>query len=370
MSGLPSGPARGVPSLLAAGSLAVGGVLLTHSSLKARAARPQGRDGLGAARQSQQGAACGSSSSSRASAAEAPAPSAIDRLFCGGVAGATAKTVVAPLERVKILYQVDPLRKFSLNGAWRTGCSLVAREGAAALWRGHGATLLRVAPYSATMFATFDSYKRVVGEVAPGLGDVGVRFTSGAAAGATATALTYPLDFLRTRMAVLPGGAPSGAPAARGGYWRVVRHLVHTEGPKALWSGARITLLGIVPYSGLSFCIFETLKSHLKDRRRGGGGGTGGEGGLRTCERLGAGALSGLLAQSVTYPLDVVRRRIQVDPPRCRSELEVASGILRSEGCRGLFKGLSINWAKGPFAIAISFWVNDALREHLTGRQS
>lgn len=44
------------------------------------------------------------------------------------------------------------------------------------------------------------------------------------------------------------------------GYVRACRHIIASEGVASLWSGVRVTLLGIVPYSGLSFCIFETLK--------------------------------------------------------------------------------------------------------------
>eukprot|EP00429_Kryptoperidinium_foliaceum_P013621 CAMPEP_0176048418 /NCGR_PEP_ID=MMETSP0120_2-20121206/24052_1 /TAXON_ID=160619 /ORGANISM="Kryptoperidinium foliaceum, Strain CCMP 1326" /LENGTH=725 /DNA_ID=CAMNT_0017381837 /DNA_START=115 /DNA_END=2292 /DNA_ORIENTATION=- len=300
----------------------------------------------------QQGQSTGSSSRSEGARAahEAPRLKAIDSLFCGGVAGAMAKTVIAPGDRVKIIFQTDPVRQFTLRNAFAMGRRIVLEEGSRSLWRGHGATLLRVVPYSATSFAAFEPYKGVVRWYFPSMGDVGVRFVAGAAAGATATAATYPLDVLRARMAVQ--GRTSEAYSS--GYLRACRHITATEGVGALWSGARVTLLGIVPYSGLSFCMFETFKARWLALKR--------DGGLRTHERLVAGALSGLLAQSATYPLDVVRRRVQVDPAN-RNELQVVRNILRNEGIQGLYKGVALNWLKGPLAISVSFLVNDALRE-------
>merc|ERR1712176_1612615 len=117
-------------------------------------------------------------------------------------------------------------------------------------WRGHVATLLRVAPYSATSFAVFDPYKSKLRESVPDLDPLYVRFLAGALAGMTATTLTYPFDLFRARMA-----AHRGAESPYDGYLRATVHVVHTEGPRALFSGLRPTLLGIVPYAGISFCM-------------------------------------------------------------------------------------------------------------------
>ncbi|CAK0902403.1 unnamed protein product [Prorocentrum cordatum] len=277
---------------------------------------------------------------------------AIESLVCGGAAGAAAKTVIAPGDRLKILFQTDPTRKYTMRNVLSLGRSIVAEQGVRGLWRGHGATLLRVVPYSATSFATFEPYKAWLRRSTPSSSDVTVRFLAGAMAGTTATTLTYPLDMFRARMA-----ARMGPQAQYDGYWRAAQAVVRAHGASALYSGLRPTLLGIVPYSGLSYCIFETLKARLGQRRPGGG--------LHVAERMGAGALAGLLAQSATYPLDIVRRRMQVDPETYRSEVQTAMSIWRAEGARGFFKGVSMNWLKGPVAMSISYFANDLLREHV-----
>jgi len=279
--------------------------------------------------------------------------SAIESLACGGLAGAAAKTVVAPGDRVKILFQTSAARKFSWRAVFETGRGIVLEEGTRGLWRGHSATLLRVVPFSATSFATFDPYKAWLRQAAPELNDPAVRFLAGAGAGMTATSLTYPLDVLRARMAA---STVSDAEAFDG-YIHGVRRIIQVEGALSLWSGLRPTLLGIVPYSGMSYCLFETFKAKLLEMH-----GQGPEGRLQVYERLGSGAVAGLLAQSATYPLDVVRRRMQVDPKHHPNEIAALRRVVSAEGLAALFKGLSMNWIKGPLAISISFSLNDTLR--------
>lgn len=63
------------------------------------------------------------------------------------------------------------------------------------------------------------------------------------------------------------------------------------------------TLTGILPYAGLKFYIYEELKSHVPEEHQ-----------KSIVMRLSCGALAGLLGQTFTYPLDVVRRQMQVYP--------------------------------------------------------
>lgn len=80
------------------------------------------------------------------------------------------------------------------------------------------------------------------------------RFLSGALAGLTASSLTYPLDLARARMAVTD--KYSGYRTLR----EVFVKIWHSEGPKQLFRGYAPTLLGVVPYAGVSFFMYDTLK--------------------------------------------------------------------------------------------------------------
>lgn len=71
---------------------------------------------------------------------------------------------------------------------------------------------------------------------------------------------------------------------------------------------------------------------------------------------------------AVVYPLDVVRRRLQtagfVDGTQNapRGLIPMLRYVHRTEGFRGLFKGMSLNFIKGPIAVGISFTVFDLLK--------
>lgn len=91
-------------------------------------------------------------------------------------------------------------------------------------------------------------------------------------------------------------------------------------------------------------------------------------------ERMVFGACAGLIGQSASYPLDVVRRRMQtagVTGHQRGSILNTLRSIIREEGAvRGLYKGLSMNWLKGPIAVGISFTTFDLMQILLRQLQS
>lgn len=157
------------------------------------------------------------------------------------------------------------------------------------------------------------------------------------------------------------------------------------KGFLGLFRGISPTLLGILPYSGLAFSINEQTKRQIvKINHRD----------PSTIEKVQCGALSGLIAQSMTYPLEVTRRRMQTIGVIPTSGSDAAVGMLgdakgqnkspvefskqvkqlpnlmqvvkdvwREQGMNGFFKGLSMNWLKGPIAFSISFTTFDILKE-------
>src|ERR1700722_17957212 len=85
-------------------------------------------------------------------------------------------------------------------------------------------------------------------------------------------------------------------------------------------------------------------------------------------ERMLFGAIAGLLGQTTSYPFDVVRRRLQtaaVVRPNEKSLGATATTlkIIREEGVRrGLYKGVTMNWLKGPISVGVSFMTFDTLQ--------
>lgn len=93
-------------------------------------------------------------------------------------------------------------------------------------------------------------------------------------------------------------------------------------------------------------------------------------GGPSIVESLCINALAGLLGQFVTYPLDILRRRMQIAQPNQASGKyltlrEVLKQLWRDEGLRGLAKGFSLNIFKGPLSLSVSLTVYDVLRKEV-----
>ncbi|KAL7451274.1 hypothetical protein ACHAWC_003097 [Mediolabrus comicus] len=457
-------------------------------------------------------------------------PKAARNLLAGGLAGMIAKSFVAPIDRIKILYQVTSAQ-FRLRDVPRVAYSIIEKEGWAALWKGNTATMIRVFPYSGIQFMVFDyckthfllkdknkseqrqkqqqvehdvtktapdrtlSYADVAGKRSSGSANYNRHTTlhhrgtidnphnttttatqhdnkvkgglspidsliSGMAAGSVSVLCTYPLDLARAQLAVLrrkkkPKDNVSGTTtstsssklnlnkrlgigsmksSSKKGIGYVLSNGFEQGGIRGLYRGITPTLLGILPYSGTAFMINEQAKlriSHIMQREP------------TTIERLQCGALSGLFAQTLTYPLEVTRRRMQTigivptsgsesasinfmgvskikpcvdelpssatssssattNPSITSSSSQVSSTttatsasssttnattttpsqlksttahrhkppsmittmahLLEEQGLRGFFKGVSMNWIKGPVAFSISFTAFDTIQ--------
>ena len=264
-------------------------------------------------------------------------------LFAGACGGAVAKTIIAPLDRTKIIFQTSEGKAFSWSAVQQELQRIVREEGVPRLWKGHSATLSRVAPYAAIQFASFDLIKRKFATHKTWY----ELLISGAAAGAISVIFTYPLDLMRARMAV---GHHDGNVLTN------LKSVYRERGVQALYRGLVPTLLGILPYAGISFSSFDLFKRNLRALHNGQE--------ISTLEKLACGALAGFVAQSVTYPLDIVRRRMQIEnqcwnEPRYRNVIQSFRVILHEEGTRGLTKAISMNAVKGPIAVGVSFTTHD-----------
>ncbi|XP_034003018.1 mitochondrial coenzyme A transporter SLC25A42-like [Trematomus bernacchii] len=278
---------------------------------------------------------------------------AVDSLLCGAFAGAVAKTVIAPLDRTKIIFQVSSNR-FSAKEAFRFIYCSYMKGGLVSLWRGNSATMIRVMPYAAIQFTSHDQYKRLLGATRGQALPPFTRFLAGSLAGTTAVMLTYPLDMVRARMAVTAREMYSNI-------MHVFMRISQEEGIRTLYRGFTPTIMGVIPYAGITFYTYETLKKmHAEKTKRPQ---------PHSHERLAFGACAGLIGQSASYPLDVVRRRMQtagVTGSAYVTVLGTMRAIVTQEGViRGLYKGLSMNWLKGPIAVAISLSTFDITNDLL-----
>lgn len=225
------------------------------------------------------------------------------------------------------------------------------------LWRGNSATMARIVPYASIQFGAHEQWKHVLGVVTHDerKANPGKSFLAGSLAGVVSTTCTYPLDLARARMAVTHKEMYNSLRQVFLKTWK-------TEGFSTLFRGYTPTVLGVIPYSGTSFFTYETLKRlHSEKTNKP----------PHPIERLVFGAVAGMLGQSASYPLDIVRRRMQtasITGSAYNTIKSTISTIVKEEGViKGLYKGLSLNWIKGPIAVGISFTTFDITQNFLQG---
>lgn len=275
----------------------------------------------------------------------------------GGIAGIVSRTCIAPIERVKILYQISSGGAAGGAAAHWTEIAprILREEGALAFWKGNSAAVVRVMPYMSLTFLTFEEYKASL--LNCGTPKQMATLTAGSLAGVTAVVLTYPLDLVRATMAK-PGNVHTSMGEA-------LVTIARERGVGALYSGVTATCIGVAPYAGLKFLSYECLKATL--------GGLCGlqEEQLRPWQRVGAGLLAGCAAQTCVYPIDVIRRRMQTSTTQLyTSTWNALTTIARQEGfVNGLYRGLTLNYLKTMPNVAIYMSLYDIVKMQLRQRQ-
>lgn len=175
-------------------------------------------------------------------------------------------------------------------------------------------------------------------------------------AGITSVTLTYPLDIVRTRLSIQTASIASLQAQKRGirppGMWETMTVMYKNEGGwLALYRGIIPTVAGVAPYVGLNFMVYEIARGYVTPT---------GEKNPSTAGKLCAGAISGAIAQTCTYPFDVLRRRFQINTMtgmgyQYKSIWDAISIIVKQEGIRGMYKGLVPNLLKVAPSMASSW---------------
>lgn len=299
--------------------------------------------------------------------------------IAGGIAGCAAKTLIAPLDRVKILFQTGQPEFARFAGTtlglpratkyiWRT-------EGPLGLFRGHSATLARIFPYAAIKFVAYEQFRAWL--IPNRYTETHIRrFLAGSLAGISSVICTYPLDVIRVRLAYT-----GSLPEIRRDPHRLIHTIIEmwkSEGGfmnklKAFYPGFGPTFLGVIPYAGVSFFAHDLghdiFRSKLlapisvnsgklkteSDRRRAP---------LKSWAELVAGGTSGIVAQTASYPLELVRRRMQVGAlQKAKLSLkQTVKTIYKESGIRGFFIGLTIGYIKVAPMSACSFYAYEQMK--------
>ncbi|XP_053547815.1 solute carrier family 25 member 16 [Bombina bombina] len=287
----------------------------------------------------------------------------------GGVASCCAKTTIAPLDRIKILLQAQNVHYKHL-GVLETLFAVRKKEGFMGLYRGNGAMMVRIFPYGAIQFMAFDNFKKLISKKF-GKTEHVHRLMAGSMAGITAVICTYPLDMVRARLAFQVKGEHR-----YNGILHTFKTMYTKEGGvRGFYRGLVPTIIGMAPYAGFSFFTFETLKTTgLKYAPELLGKPTLDNPDvlvLKTHANLLCGGVAGAIAQTISYPLDVTRRRMQLaailpDSDKCRTVLQTLKYVCKEHGIRrGLYRGLSLNYVRCIPSQAVAFTVYEFMRQLL-----
>ncbi|XP_059937093.1 mitochondrial thiamine pyrophosphate carrier isoform X2 [Mesoplodon densirostris] len=272
----------------------------------------------------------------------------------GSVSGLVTRVLISPLDVIKIRFQLqierlsrsDPNAKY--HGILQAGRQILQEEGPTAFWKGHIPAQLLSIGYGAVQCSP-----------------------SWCTGPACAMPETSPC--ILCVAACLPVWPPSPcilwtcyAPALQRRVYKTLRNAVvtmyRTEGPLVFYKGLNPTLIAIFPYAGFQFSFYSSLKHAYEWAMPAEGKKNG------NFKNLLCGSGAGVISKTLTYPLDLFKKRLQVggfEQARAsfgqvrsyKGLLDCARQVLREEGAQGCFKGLAPSLLKAALSTGfVFFW--------------
>ena len=257
--------------------------------------------------------------------------------FGGAVAGFIARMTAAPFDVVKIRLQLN--QRAASPTLLNAMSSIYKEEGLKTFFRGNVPAIMLWVGYGSFQFAAVNYLKQALGSASRGTWlsetnflntqDV-VSFGAGGMAAFTATILTHPFDVLRTRF------AGQGIPKVYNSIWA----MAYGSGVKGLYSGLVPSLVNV---STTSPGVNESIRSAI------------------------AGGGAGLMTKLVLYPLDISKKRLQMqgivrDTSRYGTSMhyegmiDCLRKIVKHEGfTTGLYKGFLPTTYKAVVSTSCTF---------------
>lgn len=272
----------------------------------------------------------------------------------GGIASGTS---VAPFDRIKILYQTKNIHYIDKSIIYTIN-NIIKNEGFVNLWKGNFTTIIRYFPYSSIQFMIYEQGKILLDvescdkKIKPI-----INFISGASAGAISAGFTYPMDLLRVQQAI----NMDKDPGHKIKLYTLIKNIYTNYGIGGFYRGIIPTLQGILPYVGTNFCTYEIFKYHFQQHNA-----------LNMYTILLSGTTSGLIGQIVSYPFDVVRRRLQSQSIDANTKIIKYSTckhiyvIIKNEGVKNLYKGIGINFIRAGPSMGVGFVTYEHTKKFLT----
>ena len=274
-------------------------------------------------------------------------------MLVGGSAAVFAKTTIAPIERVKLLLQLQATSTQIPSHRQYKGIidclrRIPREQGILSFWRGNLTNVYRYFCTQSLNFAFKDAYRAYfTRKITPSESQrkqfwkvFASNLASGGAAGVTSMCITYPLDFARTRLSADVG---SGQSRQFRGLIHCIRYVAARDGVTSLYRGLLLSIPNVIVYRSIYFGTFDTAKLFVSD------------------SLPSPIIITFLLAQTCTtaaglvgYPLDTVRRRMVMQSGRLKAEVHYKSFwdcckkmYVEEGGFRAFYKGSLTNVFRG-----------------------
>lgn len=268
-------------------------------------------------------------------------------LIAGGLAGSISRSCTAPLDRVRIFLQVHGSEtKLGIIGSAK---SMVKEGGLSSLWRGNLINVLKITPESAIKFTAYEQIKILMGQEGQQL-PLLQKFLSGSLAGFISQSTIYPMEVLKTRLALRKSGQYNGISDC-------MRNIYKAEGIKAFYRGYLMNSLGIAGV-GVDLALYETLK-------------------VKYCEMypnqtqpswfalLVIANTSSTTAMFSTYPLFLIRTRMQSSNNKNDTIISIAKRVLKNDGVFGFYRGSFANLAKVAPSATIGYLSYETIQKFM-----
>lgn len=262
--------------------------------------------------------------------------SEINNLFIGGISGSISKTIVAPLDKIKILMQFKKTNLTFTSFLKKN----IHNEGYINLWRGNGASLIRIFPFSGLQFAIYEYLKTSNSNSLSNL----QRLTFGATAGIISTTITHPIDVIKHRLICYPNIKNIKNAT-------IDIYLEKNGSLRNFFKGYGSSIASLTPFIAINFFTYDILKKQINNDSK--------------LTPLFTGAISGLLSQTICFPLDTVRRRMQNKEGTYKNSFDVYRKIIKYESFNSFYKGIIPNIIRVVPNTALRFFIFDFLKENI-----
>ena len=245
----------------------------------------------------------------------------MDNFLIGGLGAITSRTLTAPIE----LYRIQKQNYFIPNAKIS---KVIEKEGFRYLWKGNGVNCIRIFPQMSINWGVFKYLNKNL-EIK---NDKSKNFISAFLSGTISMVIIYPLETIRSRLSL----------QTNHNHYNGIIEAIKKIPIKDLYGGLRMSIFGYAPFNAISFTSYHYYKDNISNNK------------------LLCGGFSGITALSITYPSDLIRRRLQIQNfdnsvPKYNGILDCIHKIIKTDGFGGLYKGLTVSYIKCFPTLAIQF---------------